>query len=325
MPASIAFTCYPITSLHFTSIIPSLSQQKLQERKKMTSYLRKKLQIAFGSVDEKGKKEVKALGPPPGTADEIPYSESVLETSQHDDDDDDDWSGMEGIERSKIGIVRALLQKEDPSPKDDVDDLMIRRFLRARDLDVEKAAAMLLKYLTWRRDFVPKGFISPSEIQNDIAQNKLFMQGKDKHGRPLVVVFGGRHKQTNVEDFKRYVTFTLDKITSRMPEGQEKFVSIADLDGWGYANSDIRGYLAALSILQDCYPERLGKLFLVHVPYIFMTAWKVVYPFIDSRTKKKIIFVENKKMKSTLLQHIDENQLPEVFGGKLALVPIQDS
>lgn len=35
-----------------------------------------------------------------------------------------------------------------------------------------------------------------------------------------------------------------------MPRGQEKFVCIGDLKGWGYSNSDIRGYLAALSILQ---------------------------------------------------------------------------
>lgn len=35
-----------------------------------------------------------------------------------------------------------------------------------------------------------------------------------------------------------------------MPQGEEKFVSIADLEGWGYSNSDIRGYLGALSILQ---------------------------------------------------------------------------
>lgn len=35
-----------------------------------------------------------------------------------------------------------------------------------------------------------------------------------------------------------------------MPPGQEKFVAIADIEGWGYTNSDIRGYLAALSILQ---------------------------------------------------------------------------
>ncbi|GFQ01802.1 random slug protein 5 [Phtheirospermum japonicum] len=230
---------------------------------------------------------------------------------------------IEEIERSKIGIVRALVQTENPSAKD-VDDLMIRRFLRARDLDVEKALAMLLKYLKWRTEFVPSGLISPSEIQNDLAQNKLFMQGHDKNGRPIVVVFAARHKPTSVEEFKRFVTFTLDKICARMPSGHEKFIAIADLDGWGYANSDIRGYLAALTILQDYYPERLGKFFIINVPYIFMTAWKIVYPFIDKNTKKKIIFVESNKRQSTLLQDIDESQLPDSFGGKLELVPIQE-
>lgn len=85
----------------------------------------------------------------------------------------------------------------------DVDDLMLRRFLRARDLDVEKASAMFLKYLKWRREFVPNGFISPSEIPNNLAHNKLFMQGYDKTGRPIVVVFAARHKPTTVEEFKR--------------------------------------------------------------------------------------------------------------------------
>jgi hypothetical protein len=39
----------------------------------------------------------------------------------------------------------------------------------------------------------------------------------------------------------------------------------------------------------------------------------------------QIVFVENKKLKSTLLEEIDESQLPEIYGGQLALVPIQDS
>jgi len=228
------------------------------------------------------------------------------------------------IEQSKVGIMRALVEAEDPSAKEE-DDLMIRRFLRARDLDIEKASDLFLKYLSWRRTFIPDGFISTSEISNELAHNKLFMQGVDKKGRPIVVCFGGRHKQNNLEEFKRFVVYTLDKICSRMPRGQEKFVCIGDLKGWGYSSSDIRGYLAALSILQDCYPERLGKLLLVHVPYVFMTAWKVVYPFIDSKTKKKIIFVENKKLRSTLLSDIDESQLPDTYGGQLPLVPIQDA
>lgn len=41
---------------------------------------------------------------------------------------------------------------------------------------------------------------------------------------------------------------------------------------------------------QDYYPERLGKLLLLHVPYIFMSVWKVIYPFIDNNTKKKVRF-----------------------------------
>ncbi|KAK2973832.1 hypothetical protein RJ640_011760 [Escallonia rubra] len=229
----------------------------------------------------------------------------------------------EEIERSKVGIMRALVLREDPS-SEEVDDLTLRRFLRARDLDIEKASTMFLKYLSWRRESIPKGSIAPSEIPNELSHNKLFMQGADKIGRPIVVGFGARHKHTSLEEFKAFVTYSLEKICARMPGGQEKFVCIGDLAGWGYANSDIRGYLAALSILQDCYPERLGKLFIVHVPYVFMTAWKVVYPFIDSKTKKKIVFVENKKLRSTLLADIDESQLPDTYGGKLPLVPIQD-
>ncbi|KAJ4834806.1 hypothetical protein Tsubulata_013972 [Turnera subulata] len=228
------------------------------------------------------------------------------------------------IEQNKVRIMRAHVEREDPSAKEE-DDLMIRRFLRAREQDIEKASALFLKYLSWRRLIMPNGSISKSEIPNELAQNKLFMQGVDKQNRPVVVVFGGRHKpyKASLEEFKRFVAYTLETICARMPAGQEKFISIADLEGWGYTNSDIRGYLAALSILQDCYPERLGKLLIVHSPYIFMTAWKAVYPFIDNKTKKKIIFVENKKLRSTLLADIDESQLPDIYGGKLQLVPIQ--
>lgn len=40
--------------------------------------------------------------------------------------------------------------------------------------------------------------------------------------------------------------------------------------------------------MQDYYPERLGKMFIVHAPYIFMAVWKIVYPFIDKNTRKKV-------------------------------------
>nr|XP_043637793.1 CRAL-TRIO domain-containing protein YKL091C-like [Erigeron canadensis] len=235
--------------------------------------------------------------------------------------------GSSEEEHEKILQMRDLVEKQDPTSKE-YDDLTIRRFLRARDLNIDKACAMFLKYLKWRRTFVPNGSISVSEIPNNIAQNKMFMQGTDKSGRLIAVVLSGKHypnKAGGLEEFKRYVVFALERILSRMPAGQEKFMVIADIQGWGYSNSDYRGYCAVVSILQDYYPERLGKMFVVHVPSIFMAAWKMVYPFIDEKTKKKIFFVDNKHLKSTLLKDIDESQLPEIYGGKLKLVPIQDS
>jgi len=86
---------------------------------------------------------------------------------------------------------------------------MIRRFLRARDLDVEKASAMLLKYLKWRNSFVPNGSVSVSDVPNELAQDKVFMQGHDKIGRPILMVFGGRHFQNKdgLDEFKRMFNF----------------------------------------------------------------------------------------------------------------------
>lgn len=52
--------------------------------------------------------------------------------------------------------------------------------------------------------------------------------------------------------------------------------------------------------MQDYYPERLGKLFIVDAPYMFMKVWKVVYPFIDDNTKKKVI-LQNRNFNYQLL------------------------
>ncbi|RWW44130.1 hypothetical protein BHE74_00050161 [Ensete ventricosum] len=87
----------------------------------------------------------------------------------------------------------------------EVDNLTLRRFLCARDLDIEKASAMFLKYLKWKKTAVPNGFISEKEIQNELTQTKVFMQGRDKAGRRIGVVFGAKHfyATREMDEFKR--------------------------------------------------------------------------------------------------------------------------
>lgn len=51
----------------------------------------------------------------------------------------------------------------------------------------------------------------------------------------------------------------------RMPRGQEKFMCIADLKGWGYSNSDVRAYIAALDIMQVCVSALQAYFFTANV------------------------------------------------------------
>lgn len=41
--------------------------------------------------------------------------------------------------------------------------------------------------------------------------------------------------------------------------------------------------------------------------------------------EKQVMFVENKRLKASLVEEIDESQLREIYGGRLQLVPIQDA
>ncbi|XP_037438816.1 phosphatidylinositol transfer protein 3-like [Triticum dicoccoides] len=228
--------------------------------------------------------------------------------------------GGDAAEWKKVVELRAVAEAQDPAAKEE-DDFVLRRFLRARDYNIGKASMMLLQYLAWKRVAKPHGSISDEEVRGEIAKKRVDMQGFDCLGRPMAYIYGARHfpARRDLDGFKRYVAYVLDKICTRLPVGQEKFAAVIDLRGWGYANCDIRGYVAALDIMQSYYPERLGRVFLIHVPYMFMAAWKMVYPFIDEKTKKKFVFVADRDLDATLRDAIDESQLPEEYGSKLKL------
>ncbi|KAF5192900.1 Patellin-5 [Thalictrum thalictroides] len=243
--------------------------------------------------------------------DEVKKEEISLETNQH-----------------KLCLMRSFVEKQDPNSKE-VDDHILNRFLRYRKLDVDKASYSFLNYLKWRQAVAPKGSISESEILNELSQNKLFLQGFDKKRRPIAVSFYGRHVPINgtksLDELKRFWVYSLDKVCARMHNGQEQFSFIGDFKGWGFSNCDVKCCQEVLSILQDYYPEMLGQIYLINMPSIFRAIWKIIVPFIRKNTRKKLVFVEGKKVKSRLLEDIDEDQLAEIYGGKLALVPIEDS
>eukprot|EP00928_Gymnodinium_smaydae_P047774 TRINITY_DN31909_c0_g1_i1.p1 TRINITY_DN31909_c0_g1~~TRINITY_DN31909_c0_g1_i1.p1 ORF type:complete len:405 (+),score=97.91 TRINITY_DN31909_c0_g1_i1:65-1279(+) len=62
------------------------------------------------------------------------------------------------------------------------------------------------------------------------------------------------------------------------------------------------------------YPETLAMQFFVNVPLVFMALWRVIRGWLDPVTAAKMQLLGS-DFRTTLLQHIDADQLPREFGG----------
>lgn len=247
-----------------------------------------------------------------------------MEVSQREKQSLQGMVGGHDSETEALNSMKALVLKMDPAAQS-ISDSDFLRFLRARGFDIGKASKLLVQHLEWRRSFLPLGFVQEEEIMKELERKQIFLQGHDKLGCPIVVLLTSRHLafERDLEEIKRLFVYTFDKAAASNLHGEGKFLVIGDLAGWGIKNMDIRGYLAVLDILQNQYPERLRKLFIVHVPYLFWGAWKVVSPLVDKVTREKIVFVEDKHLEETLLNEVEKDRLPSIYGGQHDLIPIQ--
>jgi len=71
-------------------------------------------------------------------------------------------------------------------------------------------------------------------------------------------------------------------------------------------------FVQVLNILQDHYPERLGRAFVINVPFLLNAFYKMLNPFIDPVTREKLKFNPNCVKEG----HFESNMLvKENWGG----------
>ena len=117
---------------------------------------------------------------------------------------------------------------------------------------MEKACEMFAKYRKWKQTFLALGYIPKTMICDELKKNSVYMQGFDKRGTPIAVIFLERHIpcRETIENLKRHFIYFFDKMSASSSRGQTKFTIIAHFDGWTYKNVDIRGAITVLQILQ---------------------------------------------------------------------------
>ncbi|XP_020211271.1 phosphatidylinositol transfer protein 3 [Cajanus cajan] len=198
-------------------------------------------------------------------------------------------------------------------------DACLRRYLEARNWNVDKAKKMLEDTLKWRSNYKPEEIRWP-EVAMEGETGKLYRASfHDRQGRTVLILRPGMQNTASMENQMRHLVYLLENAMLNLPPGQEQMAWLIDFTGWSLTNNvPLKSARETINILQNHYPERLAIAFLYNPPRVFEAFWKIVKYFLDSKTFQKVKFVypKNKDSVELMKSYFDEENLPKELGGK---------
>ncbi|KAH1212060.1 Phosphatidylinositol transfer protein 3 [Glycine max] len=198
-------------------------------------------------------------------------------------------------------------------------DACFKRYLEARNWNVDKSKKMLEETLRWRSTYKPEE-IRWHEVAMEGETGKLYRASfHDRQGRTVLILRPGMQNTTSMENQLRHLVYLLENAMLNLPPGQEQMSWLIDFTGWSITNNvPLKLARETINILQNHYPERLAIAFLYNPPRVFEAFWKIVKYFLDNKTFQKVKFVypNNKDSVQVMKSYFDEENLPKELGGK---------
>ncbi|KAJ8464539.1 hypothetical protein OPV22_027091 [Ensete ventricosum] len=208
-------------------------------------------------------------------------------------------------------------------------DVVLLKFLRARDFDVGEAHAMLLRCAEWRREFGADGvaeeeLVGLKEVEGVVA----YMHGWDRRGHPVCYNAYGVFKDAamyervlgDADKLQRFLRWRVQvmergiRLLHLRPGGVNSIIQVTDLK-----DMPKRELRAAsnhiLSLFQDNYPEMVARKVFINVPWYFSLLYAMTSPFLTERTKSKFVIAREGNVAETLYKFIRPEFVPVQYGG----------
>eukprot|EP01095_Lingulamoeba_sp_RSL-Kostka_P012968 TRINITY_DN5243_c0_g1_i1.p1 TRINITY_DN5243_c0_g1~~TRINITY_DN5243_c0_g1_i1.p1 ORF type:complete len:780 (+),score=221.01 TRINITY_DN5243_c0_g1_i1:297-2342(+) len=202
-------------------------------------------------------------------------------------------------------------------------DHELLRFLRARNLDIDKSSQMLVNYWEWYAEKSPWE-ITFSMIEETAYKKICHFHYHDKDGYPTLIVYAERYiaKDRDVDAILEFILYVIYHAINCLKPPNERFSALIDHQGFGRKNVDMSLASNLIPIFQSYFPERLGNVYLINIGWTFKSLWKVTRNLLDSKTTDKVNFIDKTE---NLLDFFDRDKLPKYLGGTSEYEHTKDS
>ncbi|KAM5198671.1 SEC14-like protein 5 isoform 2-T2 [Hipposideros larvatus] len=216
-------------------------------------------------------------------------------------------------------------------PKDE----HILRFLRARDFHLDKAREMLCQSLSWRKqhqvDLLLQTWRPPALLEEFYAGGWHY---QDIDGRPLYILrlghmdTKGLMKAVGEEALLQHVLSVNEEGQKRCEGNTKQFgrpisswTCLVDLEGLNMRHlwrPGVKALLRIIEVVEDNYPETLGRLLIVRAPRVFPVLWTLISPFINENTRQKFLICSGSNYQGPggLVDYLDQEVIPDFLGGE---------
>lgn len=237
-------------------------------------------------------------------------------------------------EKQAVSTLKQQFSKELEENPETNTAWFLMRFYRARSGNLKEVSKMLKKFYEWRK---ARNIMRIARLGEDLLKplydnHERGFYNNDKTGRPVLIeqfaktdipkflAPGTDHIREDymISLYEKTIFTVLPAASAAAGHRVDNIVVIYDMAGVNFGkffDSKFKAFSKLMiSIVQDFYPELLGRLIIINAPFAFRMIWAFVKVFVDKKTVNKVeIYGDNAIDK--IACHVEKHNLPDFLGG----------